>query len=68
MMGRFLGQFGLSLAVAPIMAADNFPVNSSQMLRLQMSKSLNEFVVKSVIDAGVDIHLMRNTGLAQSLL
>ena len=47
MMGRFLGQFGLSLAVAPIMRADNFPVNSSQMFRLQISKSLNEFYIKN---------------------
>lgn len=43
MMGRFLGQFGLSLAVAPIMRTDYFPVNFYQMLKRQTRKSLNEF-------------------------
>ncbi len=43
MMGRFLGQFGLSLAVAPIMPTDFFPVNFYQMLKRQTRKSLNEF-------------------------
>jgi len=46
MMGRFLGQFGLSLAVAPIMRTDYFPVNFYQMLKRQTRKSLNEFCVK----------------------
>ena len=44
MMGRFLGQFGLSLAVAPIMPTDFFPVNFYQMLKRQTRKSLNEFL------------------------
>ena len=47
MMGRFLGQFGLSLAVAPIMRTDYFPVNFYQMLKRQTRKSLNEFHAKS---------------------
>jgi hypothetical protein len=48
MMGRFLGQFGRSPTVAPIMRTDNFPVNFYPRLSRERLKSLNESNVKNV--------------------
>ena len=47
MMDRFLGYFGLSLVVVPIMSTSHFPVNFHQLLKRQTRKSLNEFCGKS---------------------
>ena len=44
MMDRFLGYFGLSLVVVPIMSTSHFPVNFHQLLKRQTRKSLNEFI------------------------
>jgi len=48
MRGLFSGQFGLLLTFSPIIAADNFPVNSSPPSRLWVSESLNEFIAKMI--------------------
>ena len=47
MMDRFLGYFGLSLVVVPIMSTSHFPVNFHQLLKRQTRKSLNEFIEKT---------------------
>ena len=46
MMGHFLGQFGLSLTVAPIMRIDKFPVNFYPRLNRERPKAQTSPMLK----------------------